>query len=81
MTCGCWMLLLPRRVVNQVLRSGSPLLTHTFVRHKDLFSGLVFIAVGFTLLQAKMDFGTSATMRVVRVICVSSSSDLLLQSS
>ncbi|KAK0639807.1 Alpha/Beta hydrolase protein [Cercophora newfieldiana] len=34
---------------------GSPLLSHIYVHHKPLFSGLVFIAVGFTLVTARFD--------------------------
>ncbi|KAK4450900.1 putative hydrolase [Podospora aff. communis PSN243] len=34
---------------------GSPLLSHVYVHHKDLFSGLIFIAVGFTLVTARFD--------------------------
>ncbi|KAK0701896.1 Alpha/Beta hydrolase protein [Lasiosphaeria miniovina] len=34
---------------------GSPILSHVYVRNKHLFSGLVFIAVGFVIVDAKMD--------------------------
>lgn len=38
---------------------GSPLLSHTYVHHKSLFSGLVFIAVGFTLVTSRFDPGAA----------------------
>lgn len=36
---------------------GSLLLSHVYVYHNDLFSGLIFIAVGFTLIQGRFDPG------------------------
>ncbi|GAB1317171.1 Epoxide hydrolase [Madurella fahalii] len=34
---------------------GSPLLSHVYVRYKDLFRGLIFIAVGFTIFESRLD--------------------------
>ena len=36
---------------------GSPLLSHLYVHHKEIFSGLVFIAVGFVIVDGKLDYG------------------------
>ena len=36
---------------------GSPLLSHLYVHHKEIFSGLVFIAVGFVIVDGRLDYG------------------------
>jgi len=47
-------------------RRGSGSLSHLYVHHRDLFTSLVFMAVGFIVAKEKIDIGQFAYLPLQR---------------